>query len=382
MGAFAERGCPLGKRVLSAVGPSGATWRPRRRGSCRPEGRSAAAGSRVDPGHRTLAAVSQRPKKTGPLKDAEIKAALQHSGFPLEIRLLHAFDAAGFDPVIGHRFIPGEGEKSAEVDVMANALGTLANSQGDVLLRAMVEAKQFIERMAFVGFKWKQPDAHTMRSLRIRFSGRPTCQVLADARNQQDLVQLMLGPPGPIAAALDPLNEAVVCHHWAEVQDHEKFDFIAKQDDTHRDSFLKLVRVTTWLEEDTATMLTRTPGKPPLLRIQILSPTIVIATPHLYVYDSITGTLETTSSLILDQTHDAGGKVHRRFVDVVTEAGLPQFIDRYHRTLEGLRAACDKHLNDLSSIAHKQSRASEYEAIAEANRRLAQSASLDRRRVL
>jgi hypothetical protein len=295
-----------------------------------------------------------KPKPTGPLTDDQIKGALQHSGFPLEIRLLQAFHEAGFDPVIGHRFIPGDGEKSAEVDVMAYAGAPLANHKGSVHLKAMIEAKQLPERKVFVGLKWKQPVPHEMRSMRIRFSGRPTCRVLCEGPNGQELVQIMLGPPGPIAEALDPLNEPIVCHHWCYVQDDSKFEFVAEQDDRHLDSFSKLIRVVTWLEEDTAAVFARRPSGE-LLRVQILSPTIVLGTPHLYIYDPLQPeTLEKASSIILHQMHEAGGKVHGRYVDVVTEDGLPEFIDRYRRAAARLQVACDKHIGALLEITEKQ----------------------------
>src|SRR4051812_23733154 len=131
-----------------------------------------------------------KTRKTGLLDDTEIISALQHSGFPLEIRLLQAFHEGGFDPIIGHRFIPGQDERSAEVDLIAYTGAALANHRGHVYVKAMVEAKQLGQRVAFVGFKWKKPDAHEMRSMRIRFSGSPTCQVLANVLDRGRLVQL------------------------------------------------------------------------------------------------------------------------------------------------------------------------------------------------
>lgn len=296
----------------------------------------------------------KKDKPTGALSDNEITDALRLSGFPLEIRLLQQFDAAGFDPIVGFRLMLDEAGKSVEVDVMAYATASLADYKGQIYLKAMIEAKQLVDRRVFVGMKWKQPTAHEMRSLRIRLSGRPTCQVLSDGPGGQDLIQLMLGGAEPVAAAIDSLNEGIVCSNWAYVQDSKQFGVMALQDTEHRDSFAKLIRVVTALEEDTANHLTRTPGKPPMLQLQILSPTIVLGTPHLYVFDPLTEQLERTPRLILQQMFEAGGRVHARLVDVVTETGLPDFIDRYRRVVAALKTACDKRVDLLQQIAGVQ----------------------------
>lgn len=293
-----------------------------------------------------------------PLTESEIMAAIQHSGFPLEIRLLQAFQDAGFDPTIGMRFIPGEGEKSAEVDLMARCRAPLTEYKGQVYLTALIEAKQLGQRVNFVGIRWKQPDAHSMRAMRIRFSGVPTCQVLANSSSSGKLVQLMLGGDDPIARALDPLNEPNVCPHWAyarETKPNSPNSHIeARKEDDARESFAKLVRVTTWLERDNASFLASRAGKSPTLRLQILAPTIILATPHLYLYDPVTQTLEKTDSLILQEMHEFGGTVHARYIDVVTESALPTLMDRYRRVVKGLQAACDRHIQQLMDLANEQ----------------------------
>lgn len=298
---------------------------------------------------------AQHKVQDEPLTEDDVKSALKHSGFPLEIRLLQAFDDEGFDPTIGTRLIPSDGEKSAEVDLMARCGGALARNRGFVYLTAMVEAKQLGSRVNFVGFKWKQPNAHSMRSLRIRFSGVPTCQVLHSQASDCGLVQLMLGDSDPIAAALDHLNESAVCPHWAYVRETKNNSHIeARKDDDVRESFAKLVRVTTGLENSNASFLSRNLGKPPLLRLQILSPTIILSTPCLYLYDPITDTLEKTDSLILQEMHEFNGRVHARYIDVITETALPKLIQRYKQTRDELVAACDRHITRLVDIAEQQ----------------------------
>jgi len=300
--------------------------------------------------------MSTKQSLDEPLKEEQILSAIRRSGFPLEIRLLKAFTDAGFDPSIGMRLIPKEGEKSAEVDLMARCGGSLPSGRALLYLTAMIEAKQLGKRMNFVGFKWQRPDAHSMRAMRIRFSGTPTCRVLPRKPDDQGLVQLMLGGADPIAAALDTLNEPAICPHWAYVRETKNEHHIeARKDDDVRESFTKLVRVTTSLEQNNASFLGRNPGSPPtLLMLQVLLPTIILATPHLYLYDALTQTLEQTDSLILQEMHEFEGVVYARYIDVITESALPKFMDRYRRVKDALGAACDRHFAQLRHIAEMQ----------------------------
>lgn len=299
--------------------------------------------------------MSKSQKPSTPLTEQDIMGALKHSGYPLEIRLLQAFEEAGFDPSIGTRFKPDMDAPSVEVDLIARCGAALAKSHGHVYLTAMVEAKQLGERVAYVGFKWKQPDRHSMRSMRIRFSGIPTCKVLPKI-SDNSLIQLMLGDDEPLAAALDPLNEPTVCRHWCYVRQSAKNkdeagnpQIEAKKEDEARLSFEKLVRVTTWLEQDHASHLVRHSGNPPLLRIQLLLPTIILSTPTLYLYDALSNELVPTDRLILEEMYEAAGTTHARYVDVLTDRALPAFIERYKQVVGALQSACNGRLDYLRS---------------------------------
>jgi hypothetical protein len=304
--------------------------------------------------------MAQNSPPTGPLTEAEITGALQLSGYPLEIRLLQTFTDAGLDPSIGHRFIVGGHDQSCEVDVIVRARESLEGHAGQVHLTALIEAKQLIERRVFVGFKWRQPSTHEMRVMRCRLSGRPTCRVVSQGLPEDELVQMMLAGASPVGGAFDGMNEAPVCPQWAYVQDNKdtssklQHKFVASQDKEHRKSFGRLVEATTWLEENSADFLTRTPGKPPMLRVEIISPTIVFGTPSLYMYDPITRALEETDHLILQQMWDAGGQVHVRYVDVVTEGGVTNMITRYKAALALMLDRCNGNIGALQRLANEQ----------------------------
>ncbi|MBV8757095.1 MAG: hypothetical protein JO257_07470 [Deltaproteobacteria bacterium] len=300
---------------------------------------------------------NNRDRPTGPLTDEEILESLKHSGFPLEIRLLQAFDDGGFDPSPPHRFVLGGGDKeqSAEIDVTARAMETLAEHRGLLLLTLMVEAKQVDERVTFVGFKWKQPTPLEMRAARMRFCGLPTCKVLNTGVDGGRFDQFLLGGEAPAMAALDCLNEAPLCHHWCFVRDSRKHGFIeATQEDDMRQSFRRLVHATTWLERGSALYALRHPADAPLLRLEIKFPTIVIATPELRTFDPLTNTLEKTQSLTLREMYEVGGEVHARYVDVVTEGEIPNLMARYRKAARALRAACDQGAGELSKIVAEQ----------------------------
>jgi hypothetical protein len=300
---------------------------------------------------------NNKPRSAGPLTEEEILSSLKRSGFPLEIRLLQAFDEGGFDPTPPHRFILGEGDKerSAEIDVTARAMESLAGHRGLLLLTLMIEAKQIDERVTFVGFKWKQPPPLEMRAARIRFSGLPTCNVLRNGVDGGRFHQFLLGGEKPAMAALDGLNEAPLCHHWCFVRDNSKREWIeATQEDDMRLSFRKLVHATTWLERESALQFLRHPGDPPQWRLQIIFPTIVIATPQLYTFDALTNKLEKTQSLILREMYEVGGEVHARYVDVVTENEIPNLMLRHRDAARALRKACDEGAGELSRIVDEQ----------------------------
>lgn len=301
---------------------------------------------------------NNQSRPTGPLTDKEILDSLKHSGFPLEIRLLQAFNEGGFDPTPPHRFLLGEGEeRSAEIDVTARAMETLADHRGLLLLTLMVEAKQIDERKAFVAFKWKQPTPLEMRAARMRFCGLPTYQVL---RNGVDLggrfSQFLSGGEKPAMAALDGLNQAPLCHHWCFVRENPKRDWRpeATQEDDMRQSFRKLVHATTWLERESAVFFLRHAGDSPLWRLEVKFPTIVIATPQLYTFDALTNTLEGTPRLILREMYEVGGEIHARYVDVVTEKEIPNLMLRYREAARALRTACDEGAGELSKIVEEQ----------------------------
>lgn len=289
-----------------------------------------------------------------PLSKTDITEALRRSGFPLEIRLLQKFHEDGINAMIGTRVIPGTGEKSAEVDLMAFYGAHLAEQRGFVRLTALIEAKQLGPRVNFVGFRWKQPEAHAMRFTRTRLSGAPTYGVLTNFSGEGSLGQQLLFGDDPIAKALDPLNESTVCPHWAYVRETKQNNIEARKEDDARESFAKLVRVTTWLEREYASSRLTNSGTPPLLSIQLLSPAIVLATENLYLYDPLEEKLETVDSLILQEMHEVGGTVHSRFIDVVTESALPTLMDRYLRVIGGLVDACGRHSVRLMHFAENQ----------------------------
>lgn len=291
----------------------------------------------------------------GPLTEQEILNALKRSGFPLEIRLLQAFDEGGFDPTPPHRFTLGEGDKerSVEIDLTARAMETLAEHRGLLLLTLMIEAKQIHERVSFVGFKWKQPTPLEMRVGRTRFCGLPTCKVLNNGMDGGQFDQFLLGGATPAMTAVDVLNEAPLCHHWCFVRESKQKFIEATQEDDMRQSFRRLVHATTWLERESALFSLRNLAVKQW-RLEIKLPTVVIATPHLYTYDPLSGELEKTPSLILREMYEVGGEIHARYLDVVTEAEIPNLMKRYREAARRLREACDSGQWQLETIVDEQ----------------------------
>lgn len=301
--------------------------------------------------------MSRREQPAGPLSEEQILKSVEYSGFPLEIRLLQAFHDGNFDPTPGQRFVFGVGDKerSAEVDLTARAMETLPGSRGLLLLTMFVEAKRMSERVAFVGFKWKQPSLHEMRSIRTRLSGLPSCGVLSNGVDGVRVQQVLLGGDSPPMAALDVLNQAPVCPQWCVVRDSAKRERPeALKDDDLRDSFRRLVHATTWVERDSAQFFVKRSAGSGQWRVEIKFPTVVISTRQLYAYDPLSQALETTDHLILREMYEVGGEVHERYVDVVTEHSVGDVMARYREAARGLNEACGRNASELQTIVEEQ----------------------------
>lgn len=165
--------------------------------------------------------------------------------------------------------------------------------------------------------------------------------------------QFLLGGARPAMAAFDVFNEAPLCHHWCFVRENKHKFVEATQDEDMRHSFRKLVHATTWLERESALFRLRHPSDPQW-RVEIKFPTIVVATPHLYTFDPLSGALEKTQSLILREMYEVGGEVHARYVDVVTEAEVPNLIARHRAAARALCTAVDEGAHAISAIVDDQ----------------------------
>lgn len=302
-------------------------------------------------------AETRAPKEMVPLTDDDVRDALEKAGYPYELRLYEKFRELSFDPSLSQRFIPGEGEPSVEIDLMARWMGGLRDFAGHVHLTAVIEAKKLGSRKAFVGIRGEQPSEHDYRVTRGRFTGRPHDQ------GSRAMVQLAFGGREEIGRALDPLNAVPTCRHWAIVRDGTDKSVkpprevpMAERDDDLRNSLRALLAVSTWLDEQHAIDPTR--GSDRMLRITLHIPTLVICGgdpgDRLFVYDAKTREAQPTRWLVLDEAYEIRGRIEHRYVDVIVESEVDAMVDRYRRVGAALVEACNEKLDNLRALAEQQ----------------------------
>jgi hypothetical protein len=299
--------------------------------------------------------------RSGPLDQQEILAALAASGYPLELRLLKLFEQHRMHPVIGFR-VPQLTGPTREIDLLVLASQNVQVDGGPMIsvnLRLLVEAKSLEPAASFVGFEVEQPQAPALRTLRARFGGAPSNRIVAALERDGGFV---LGPGG-LAEAFDPMNTAPVCVQWAVARRKGKGieqHCYAGHDESFWDDIDGVVR------SSHATMLDATMSMQRVLErsasagvrqlhIMIDVPVLVLATPHLWLFDAANpADLRKSGSLLLLRQFEVGSGVEHRLVDVVTEAALPAFIASCRDTLDGLLQRAQSNANEILAVAERQ----------------------------
>jgi hypothetical protein len=289
-----------------------------------------------------------------PLSESEIRDGLNASGYPLEIRLLKAFSDGGMDPIIGFRVNDGEGS-SREIDILANFTHAFGIGDGKVVnlqLRLLVEAKSLEPGAAFVGFPWQRPSDHNLRVNRMHFGGMPSNRAVPELDRDGDVI---LGPGG-LSDAFDAMNAAPVCVQWAvarRTKAGSEQRTVASHDASFWEGIDGVVRSSHDMMVDHS--MCRWPAEAHLMLFEM--PVLVVATPTLWLYDAVApqkAPLASTPSLILARTFELPDRTEHRLVDVVTEVGVPSFIEACRKTFEDLKARVSTHAEALVQIAKKQ----------------------------
>ena len=83
-------------------------------------------------------------------------------------------------------------------------------------------------------------------------------------------------------------------------------------------------------------------------------PLLVVATKTLHVYDALAKQFTQVDWFTLRRQFDLGDGTGERLVDVVTESGLPRFIDACRRTMNGITERIEKRKEEVVRIATAQ----------------------------
>jgi hypothetical protein len=291
-----------------------------------------------------------------PLTESEILDAVGASGYPLEIRLLKAFTDGGMDPTIGFRVSSAPGE-SREIDILASLIEHVAPGNGkliNITLRLVIEAKSLEPGAAFIGFPWNRPTPHEMRVHRMHFGGLPSNRVIRELRRDSDAIN----GAGGLSEAFDALNVAPVCVQWSVARRTKQGGGEQRPIATHDDPFWKgldgTVRAAHALMHEHSTYK----WSPTNYLVIFELPVLAIATPGLWLLDATNPShsppLRQTQHLILGRMFQLEEHVEYRFVDVVTEGGVPALIAGCKSVITELKLRVAANAEALMSIGDQQ----------------------------
>jgi hypothetical protein len=244
----------------------------------------------------------------GDLTQEEIVEAINHGGYPLEVRLRHALSAGGMHPQLGAWMpVSGNSEQRAEIDLIAqfNARASSAN----LGVYFFIEAKNL---------------------------GAPGCMVgISDAvMSQENLAHNMMWLHGhldkldelqvrmTLAKGLEPLASGAQCVHWTIVR-RDKKAVKAESDNRYAESMRAVVRATYWHAMEWREFLKRERIGNDL---RAFLPILVVDTEHLYTYSPVTGEFCAVDQFHLLQTWDVGGTPHSGCLTVLAARAINKFI--------------------------------------------------------
>lgn len=308
-----------------------------------------------------MLAMSPKPSRTphAPIEQHEIEEAVLRSGYPLEIRLLEAFESAGMAPQIGtlvrpeQRRAPKDHLATREIDIVAHlthrlALGARTKKGQDAIhttLSVLVAAKNLAASAAIVGFKWRDVPKRDLLLARCRFGGSPT--TVLDGYPEANT--LAYGEGG-LADAFEPLAGAPVCVQWSIARRGESLD----QEKRYWQDLDVLVK-TEWSNAvATSHGLLDGRGVAKVLLFQL--PVLVVATNAFHIYDALAKQKPFTEVdwFTLRRQFDLGDRAEERLIDVVTEAGLPRFIEACKKTMAGIAQRIDTRSEEVAGLATAQ----------------------------
>lgn len=294
-----------------------------------------------------------------PIEEAEIHAALQTSGFPLEMRLMKFLHDRRMQPEIGLRVQIDDEGTTREVDLLAKAFvarrykvtssaETPTSRILSVLLQMVIEAKSLEPGAAFVGFHWRGSPPENLRTSRTRFGGTPALDEMDEKGPFKFLFE-----PGGVATALDGLNHTPVCIQWAVIR-RTKPGSEQKSYADHDESFWKGMDTIVRASRTIRSIHTHSKLEENHSLLAFANPTMVIGTPHLFLYDVIGRTLARTPRLIVKRAFDVGDISDEYVVDVVTEDGMGELVDAYQETAKDVLRAAAKHRDQIHELGRQQ----------------------------
>jgi|CZKU01.1.fsa_nt_gi hypothetical protein len=294
-----------------------------------------------------------RPDPNAEIEQTDIESAVTRSGYPLEIRLLEAFERANMSPQIGTLFRPPDATHprdpvpAREIDIVAHLSHRQPLGEHDAIyanLNLIVAAKNLAPAAAMVGFKWRDVPKRELELLRSQIGGSPT--TVLDGYPEANALACA---EGGFCDAFEPLARAPVCVQWAIAR---RDDAIEQERRYWRDLDVLIRAERANAVGDTHVYLRqRSPVK--LLRFQV--PVLVVATRTLHVCAALENNkFEQVDWFTVRRTVDLGDRVEERLVEVVTEKGLPNFIEACRRTMDGITALVRARSEEIVSVATAQ----------------------------
>lgn len=271
-----------------------------------------------------------------PLTREELIEVIESSGYPLEVRLFHMLGASGFHPTLGMRFSTADGP-SPEVDLVGGDSvrePMLGQKRAELRLALALEAKKFHEPKRFVGFVGQRPSEFEFGMMRLRVSGLPSWNTLREGGAMPPFA----GEGKALLSTLAPLLTVPLCVQWGVVlrpSGSRNFPML-EHEQPFWSSMQSLVTTVAAVERDASNFFTEKTDAE-FRNMSVWLPAIVIDTPSLHVYNVANGALEDVDWLTLRLMLDINGELSVRTVDVVTERGISNYLDRCKDVLSNFR---------------------------------------------
>jgi hypothetical protein len=291
------------------------------------------------------------------LSEAEVKAAIEQSGYPLEVQLFHELAEQSLNPTLGFQLqLPNGKVKELDLLSTSHSLVRFSGPAVEFSLKGVIGVKRIVPPDWFVGIlPSAQPEPVDKLNSRIQCIGGLPNNGLDEYSKQHDFSSLLLGEQH-FANAMHLLTKPPICVHWAVTRrDGKKLKADGPQpiwDD---------IETTVAASYQLATELTREwrqhsdKRSEALPHLYFMLPTLALDVPHLFLYNPMTRELSRTGWLTLRKAiHIGDGRIVSATIDVTSRDGFKELAMVHNVTRSRMQVTLQVLAARLAAMAQKQ----------------------------